>query len=73
MVHLAFKYVAVVAASLLIIGVAQAENRSEKRAARENKANNERFAVEKMQDRMGRNTHRAKYKPKVAPKSALKK
>ena len=73
MVQLAFKHFAVVAASLLIIGVAQAGNRSEKHATRENKANKERFAVEKMQDRMGRNAHRAKQKPKAAPKSALKK
>ncbi|MNL15723.1 hypothetical protein D3C87_1367320 [compost metagenome] len=68
MVHLAFKYVAVVVSSLLIIAVAQAEDRANKRATRDNK-----LAVEKMQDRMNKNFHRGKYDPKKVQKSALKK
>lgn len=76
MVHLAFKYVAVVASSLLIIAVAQAENRAEKRAARQDKRiqqGEENLAIDKMRDRMNRNNHRAQHSPKPVQKSALKK
>jgi cell division protein FtsL len=66
MLRFTLKYVAVIVSSLLVFTIAHAGNRhavSEKENA----------AIAKMQERMNKNTHRAKYNSKALQKSALKK
>lgn len=74
--HFAFKYIAVIACSLMIFGVAQAESRDAKKDAHHNrkgKSANEDGSIAKMQERMKKNTHRERYRKSPEEKSELKK
>jgi glucan phosphoethanolaminetransferase (alkaline phosphatase superfamily) len=66
MIRFNFKFIVIAVSSLLICAFAQAQDHH-------SVTEKEKAAIAKMQERMNKNTHRAKYNAKKIQKSALKK